>query len=85
MHSIFLAHVDVIQDHGNQTISLKTAFHRQFLFHVGTTYVPTLCLMIISVMTLFIDRSRFDTTVMVSLTTMLVMFTLYQSTSQVIP
>ena len=36
-------------------------------------------------MTLFIDESHFKTTVMVALTTMLVMYTLYQSVARSLP
>jgi hypothetical protein len=43
------------------------------------------CLLIIAEITLYIDESHFDTTIMVSLTSMLVMYTLYQSISGSLP
>jgi hypothetical protein len=51
----------------------------------ATTYLPTVCLLIIAEITLYIDDSHFDTTVMVSLTSMLVMYTLYQSVAGSLP
>ena len=58
---------------------------RMYTFHLANTYFPTTCLMIIVEMTLFIDDSNFDTNVMVSLTTLLVMYTLFQSISDTLP
>ena len=58
---------------------------RMYTFHLANTYFPTTCLMIIVEMTLFIDNSNFDTNVMVSLTTLLVMYTLFQSISDTLP
>ena len=58
---------------------------RMYTFHLASTYFPTTCLMIIVEMTLFIDDSNFDTNVMVSLTTLLVMYTLFQSISDTLP
>ena len=52
---------------------------RNFLYHLATTYMPCTCLLIIAQVTLFVDESHFRTTVMVALTAMLVMYTLYQS------
>ena len=47
-----------------------------------TTYASTTCLIIIAELTLFIDVSHFEVSIMVALTSMLVMYTLYQSISQ---
>jgi len=58
---------------------------RMFLYHLANTYIPTTCLIIIVELTLFVDDSHFDTNVMVSLTTLLVMYTLYQSISTTLP
>ncbi len=47
--------------------------------------MPSLCLIIIAELSLFIDSSHFEANIMVALTTMLVMYTLYQSTSSTLP
>ncbi len=66
-------------------VSAVIIIKRMFLYHLANTYIPTTCLIIIVEMTLFIDDSHFDTNVMVSLTTLLVMYTLYQSISTTLP
>ncbi len=66
-------------------VEVVIVIKRMFLFHLANTYIPTTCLIIIVEMTLFIDDSHFDTNVMVSLTTLLVMYTLYQSISNALP
>lgn len=66
-------------------VSAVIIIKRMFLYHLANTYIPTSCLIILVEMTLFIDDSHFDTNVMVSLTTLLVMYTLYQSISTSLP
>jgi hypothetical protein len=39
-----------------------------FMFHLANTYFPTLCLILIVMMTLFVDETNFDTNVMVKAT-----------------
>ena len=58
---------------------------RKISYHVVNIYIPTLCLILIAGLTLFIDYSHFEATIMVALTTMLVTYTLYQSISQYLP
>ena len=65
----------------NITIKLK----RIPTYHLTSTYIPTLCLIIIAELTLFIDVIHFEATIMVALTAMLVMYTLYQSLSDNLP
>lgn len=55
------------------------------LNHLATTYAPTLCILSMAIITLFIDESHFEATIMVSLTAMLVMYTLFQSISTNMP
>jgi hypothetical protein len=50
-----------------------------------TTYLPTCCVIIIAEMTLFIDKRHFEASIMVALTSMLVMYTLYQSVAKTLP
>ena len=56
------------------------------MHHVFVTFAPTLVLMIVTQLTLFVDyEEHFDGTIMVHLTTMLVMYTLYASVSSSMP
>ena len=66
-------------------VSAEIHLRRMHTFHLANTYFPTTCLMIIVETTLFIADSNFDTNVMVSLTTLLVMYTLFQSISDTLP
>jgi hypothetical protein len=66
-------------------IRFEILLQRMYFYHLAATYLPTICLLIIAEITLFIDESHFDTTVMVSLTSMLVMYTLYQSIAGTLP
>ena len=54
-------------------IKIEILLQRMVTFHVANTYFPTTCLIVIVELTLFIDDKNFDTNVMVSLTTLLVM------------
>ena len=56
-----------------------------YFYHLAATYLPTACLLIIAEITLFIDDSHFEATIQVSLTSMLVMYTLYQSIAVSLP
>lgn len=67
----------------NLTVSI--VLQRVFFYHLAATYLPTSCLLLIAEITLFIDESHFDTTIMVALTSMLVMYTLYQSLTGSLP
>ena len=67
------------------TITVYIKLRRKLSHHIFNTYIPTFCLTMISAFTLYIDVSHFEATIMVALTSMLVMYTLYQSTSQYLP
>ena len=70
----------------NQSLlRFEILFQRMYFYHLAATYMPTICLLIIAEITLYIDESHFDTTIMVSLTSMLVMYTLYQSIAASLP
>ena len=58
---------------------------RIITYHLFTTFLPTLCLIIIAEMTLLINKVHFEATIMVALTSMLVMYTLYQGVSNTLP
>ena len=68
-----------------EIIEIRLKLRRIFGYHLTSTYIPTLCLMIIAQLTLFIDPGHFEANIMVALTTMLVMYTLFQSVSANLP
>ena len=73
-----------IGTNGTQIVVRVTLKRRPF-YHLATTFLPTLCIAIMSLVTLFIDESHFEATIMVALTDMLVMYTLYQSINTELP
>ena len=67
-------------------VAVEIVFKRIYMHHVFVTFAPTLVLMIVTQLTLFVDyEEHFDGTIMVHLTTMLVMYTLYASVSSSMP
>ena len=69
------------EDHLVVEIKLK----RRFLFQLVTIYFPSLSLIIIVEMTLFLGGTKFDPTLHMVLTAMLVMYTLYLKVSSELP
>lgn len=65
--------------------NIFTLYSRINTHHFVATFLPTFCLIIMAEMTLFIDVSHFEATIMVALTSMLVMYTLYQSIAANLP
>lgn len=74
-----------IHSGGPDHVFVKIMLRRRCLFHLATTYFPTLCLFLISEVLLFINEEHFEATIMVSLTAMLVMYTLHQSILSQLP
>ncbi len=70
---------------GLKVLSADIVMTRVYAYHMFTTFLPTLCLILITEVTLFIDRRHFEATIMVALTSMLVMYTLYQSVGSSLP
>ena len=66
---------------------LKVVFslQRRYHHHLFTTFIPTFGLMIMCHSTLYLRADHFKTKSGVTLTTMLVMYTLYQSVSVALP
>ena len=54
-------------------------------YHILCTYLPTFCILMMAIATLYIDESHFEATIMVALTAMLVLYTLFQSISTNMP
>ena len=83
-----LSQFEVIQI-GNLTlengVSCEIVLKRNPAFHVFSTYLPTLTLIIMALATLFIDEGHVEATIMVAMTSMLVMFTLHQNVQSKVP
>ena len=60
-------------------------FQRKFSYHLISVYIPSLSLFIISLVTMRIDIEHFEATIMVHLTAMLVVYTLFQAISVSLP
>ena len=66
-------------------IGVKIILCRKLSYHIFNTFIPTLVLTMIAGLTLFIDFSHFEVSIMIALTSMLVSYTLYQSISSYLP
>ncbi len=66
-------------------VQVELKFQRKIMYHLANTFLPTISLLVLVEITLFFDNSKLDMAVTLSLTIMLVMYTLYQSISQTIP
>ena len=74
-----------IHSEGMDHVFVEVKLKRRCLFHLATTYFPTLCIFVISEILLFMNEEHFEATIMVSLTAMLVMYTLHQSILSTLP
>ena len=77
-------------EYDNDTLSkiaaeVEITLCRKLSYHVVNIYIPTLVLNMIAGLTLFIDVSHFEVNIMITLTSMLVTYTLYQSISSYLP
>ena len=66
-------------------VVIEFTLKRRYAFYLASTYLPAVCLLLAAEITLFIDESHFEATTMVALTSMLVMYTLYQASSASLP
>ena len=76
---------DIIANKNNSLVQCKIYLKRIPWSHIASVYIPCSCVLFMCLITLFIDKSHFDATIMVSLTSMLVMYTLYQSIAGSMP
>ena len=67
------------------SIGVEIILCRKLSHHIFNTYIPTIILAMIAGFTLFIDFRHFEVTIMIALTSMLVLYTLYQSISLHLP
>ena len=82
----FQIHIDTLkQENNGSRIQGLIHLKRIPIYHILCTYLPTCCILLMAIITLYIDESHFDSTIMVTLTSMLVMYTLFQSISDSMP
>ncbi len=62
-------------------IKVSIYLKRIFSYHLTNTYIPTTTLLIIAEITLYFDEAKTEAAIGLSLTIMLVMYTMYQSIS----
>ena len=60
-------------------------FKRKFAYHLVSVYIPSLSLLAVSLATMHISIDHFEANIMVHLTAMLVMYTLFQAISVSLP
>ena len=77
--------IDILGFQNDSLVQCLIFMHRMPFYHIATTYMPTLCILFMTLITLFIDKSHFEATIMVALTNMLVMFFLYNNVSISMP
>jgi hypothetical protein len=63
-------------------LKVNIKLQRIFYYHLTNTYMPTLTLLIITEVTLHFDETKTELAIGLSLTIMLVMYTMYQSISE---
>ena len=67
------------------TAEVAIAFQRKVLYHLTNTYIPTISLLVLVESTLFLDDGKLDIILTLSLTSLLVIYTFFQSISFSLP
>jgi len=74
--------IKMYESQNMSTINIDIKLKRIFSYHFTNTYMPTITLLIIAEITLHFDESKTEMAIGLSLTIMLVMYTMYQSISE---
>ncbi|XP_071523164.1 LOW QUALITY PROTEIN: uncharacterized protein [Panulirus ornatus] len=79
--------VEMIQSNWRNHSGLEIKFHLQNLsgFHVSSTYIPTFLMVLIAYSTFYFELDDFNDRIMVSLTSLLVLATLFTQISETTP
>ena len=80
-----ITEVKIEANQDNNLVQCKITLKRKPMYFIATTFMPTVCILFMALVTLFIDQSHFEATIMVALTAMLVMYTLFQSVAISLP
>ncbi|XP_066945877.1 uncharacterized protein [Macrobrachium rosenbergii] len=75
------SHVE--QEYSVASVNIK--LYRRFWFYLTSAYLPTIMLMLISYTSLYLKRDNLDLRVMMTLTTLLVLYALYQQIAEGLP
>ena len=77
--------VDLKAYNNDSLIKCKIHMKRVPLYFIATTFMPTICILFMALVTLFIDQSHFKASVTVTLTATLATLTLYNTIQQKLP
>ncbi|KAK7027880.1 hypothetical protein SK128_012580 [Halocaridina rubra] len=77
--------IDKIFEEDYSMAIVSITFSRRYAYYLTSAYLPTIMLMIISYASLFCKRENCDLRVMMALTTLLVLYALYQQISNDLP
>ena len=85
LNQFLITKTKIYSSKNDSLVQCKIFLRRMVWNHIATTYMPILLVLFICLITLWIDQSHFDAIIMVSLTCMLVMYTLFQSIAANMP
>ena len=74
-----------LTNYDDSTIHLRLELHRLSGPFWMSLFIPSICLVLAAEVALFIDKSQFQATIMISLTSNLVMYTLYSGIQEKLP
>ena len=83
--SKFIVEGYYLTKYDDTTIHLKLELHRLSGPFWMSLFIPSICLVLAAEVALFIDESQFQATIMISLTSNLVMYTLYSGIQEKLP
>ncbi|XP_063603694.1 glutamate-gated chloride channel alpha-like [Penaeus indicus] len=85
--SIHLGKVSIKMDEGGEfsSISVYVRFQRRYVFYLLTLYIPSTLLIFIAYATFFFNPQDFNSRIVVALTSLLVLSSLYTQTSNSLP
>ena len=75
----------IVNDDNHSEAIVDITLHRRFGSYITSTYLPTFMLMLISYVSLFCKRENVDLRVMMTITTLLVLYALYQQIADGLP
>ena len=76
---------NLINKHNNSEVQIEINLHRRFFFYITSTYLPTFMLIIITYTSLYCKEENVDLRVMMAITTLLVLYALYQQIADGLP
>ena len=74
-----------INEEDYSEVVVEIHLHRRYMFYITSVYLPTFMLLLISYASLFCKEENVDLRVMLVITTLLVLYALYQQISDGLP